>query len=150
MSGKFALSMTLVAILVSISFASFKVQTVEASGTIYIRADGSIDPPTAPISTVDNVTYILTGNITSDADGIVIERNNTIVDGAGYTLQSSATGTGIDLSGRENVTVQNTQIKAFGYGILLGSSSNNSISGNTITNNSWGGIGLDASSKRAR
>jgi hypothetical protein len=38
---------------------SFEVQGVEASGTIYIRADGSIDPPTAPITTANNVTYTL-------------------------------------------------------------------------------------------
>jgi len=32
------------------------IETVKASGTIYIRADGSIDPPTANITTTDNVT----------------------------------------------------------------------------------------------
>jgi len=35
-------------ILVSMLTLAFNVQPVEASGTIYIRADGSIDPPTAP------------------------------------------------------------------------------------------------------
>ena len=29
---------------------AFNIQPVRASGTIYIRADGSIDPPTAPVS----------------------------------------------------------------------------------------------------
>ena len=56
-------------------------------GTIYIRADGSIDPPDAPIITYDNVTYTLTDNITSSADGIVVERDNIILDGGGYTVQ---------------------------------------------------------------
>jgi len=115
---------------------SFEVQRVEASGTIYIRADGSIDPSTALISTVDNVTYILTGNITSEADGIVIERDNTVLDGAGYTLQR--TDKGISLSGRSNVTIKNTNIKDLGVGIWLDGSSNNSIVGNNITNNSYG------------
>jgi hypothetical protein len=59
----------------------FNVQTVRASGTVYIRADGSIDPPSAPIYTPDNVTYFLNGSITSDADGIVIERDNIVIDG---------------------------------------------------------------------
>jgi len=58
--------------------AAPKADTVQALGTIYIRADGSIDPPTAPITTVDNVTYTLTGNI---YDSIVVERNNTVIDG---------------------------------------------------------------------
>jgi hypothetical protein len=55
-SSKFASSIALMIILASIAFTVFKVQGVEAYGTIYIRADGSIDPPTAPISTIDNVT----------------------------------------------------------------------------------------------
>lgn len=54
-------------LLTGILALTFNVQPVEASGTIYIRADGSIDPPDAPVITLDNVTYTLTGNITSDA-----------------------------------------------------------------------------------
>ena len=30
---------------------------------IYIHADGSIDPPTSLVSSTDNITYTLTGNI---------------------------------------------------------------------------------------
>ena len=72
---------------------AFNVQPVRASATIYIRADGSIDPPTAPIYTADNITYTLTGNITADADGIVIERDNVVWEGAGYTVQGTGSGT---------------------------------------------------------
>jgi len=113
----------------------FNIQTVEASGTIYIRADGSIDPPDAPISTVDNVTYTLTGNITSDADGIVVERSNITIDGDGYTLQ----GTGVDeskgiyLFGIDNVTIKNANIKWFYDGVCLHHSSFISLFGNNIT-----------------
>ena len=118
------------------------------TGTVYIRADGSIDPPDAPVITYDNVTYILTDNITSSGNGIVVQRDNIIIDGAGYTLEGTgAEGSkGIDLSGRTNVTVQNTQIKNFTYGIWLYSSSNNSIVGNNITANGWYGIKLLSSS----
>jgi parallel beta-helix repeat protein len=114
------------------------IQPVVATGTIYVRADGSIDPPDAPISTVDNVTYTLTGNITSDVHGIVVERSNIIVDGAGYTVQGTGSGTGIDLTGRSNVTIKNTEITTFFYGIRLVYSSNNTISGNNIANNDYG------------
>jgi len=31
--------------------------------------------------TVDNVTYTLTDNISNSADGIVVERNNIVIDG---------------------------------------------------------------------
>jgi parallel beta-helix repeat protein len=120
---------------------SIEVQRVEASGTIYIRADGSIDPPTAPISTVDNVTYTFTGDIN---DSIVIERDKIVVDGSGYTVQGTNASytTGIDLTGRSNVTIQNAYIKNFSYGILLDSSANNSINSNNITNNFWYGINI--------
>jgi parallel beta-helix repeat protein len=120
----------------------------ESSGTIYIRADGSIDPPTAPISTVDNATYVLTGNITTDADGIVIERNNIIIDGAGYTIQGTGVYPykGIDLSGRSNVTIENMEIVMFESGISLYSSSNIYISENNITANEGYGIYLYGSS----
>jgi len=113
---------------------AFYIQTVEASGTIYIRADGSIDPSTAPIHR-DGDSYTLIGNIN---DSIVIQKNHILIDGAGYTVQGIGNGTGIKLDGRSKVTIKNVKIKAFNSGIGLYSSSNNSISGNNITNNSYG------------
>ena len=131
----------LVILLTSMLYSAFKIVPVGAVGTIYIRADGSIDPPDAPISTVDNVTYFLTGSITSDADGIVIERNNIILDGASHTVQGTgASSIGAKLTGRSNVTIENITTKAFEWGIGLDSSSNNSISGNNITTNNVEGI----------
>jgi parallel beta-helix repeat protein len=125
---------------------AFNIQPVKANGSIYIRADGSIDPPDAPISTLDNVTYILTGNITSDGDGVVVERSNIIIDGAGYTLQGTErSGTGISLSGRNNIAIKNANIKGFNTGIRLNSSSKNSIFENNITGN-WIGVRLVYSS----
>ena len=47
--------------------------------------NGSIDPVGAPIQRNGNI-YTLTGNITSSADGIVVQRDNIIIDGAGYTV----------------------------------------------------------------
>ena len=116
---------------------TFKAQTVKASGTIYIRADGSVDPPTVPISTVDNVTYTFTDNL---YDSIVVERDNIVIDGTGYTLQGTGSGRGIDLSARNNITVKNMGIKSFAQGIYLYGSSNNHISGNNITANNDNGI----------
>jgi parallel beta-helix repeat protein len=113
------------------------------SGSIYIRSDGSIDPPTAPIATVDNITYTFTGNVNESISmlAIVVERDSIVVDGQGYTVQGtgSGTGTGITLSERNNVTIKNMTIKTFGIGIYVcNSSSHNSFSGNNITANSYG------------
>jgi len=125
----------LVILLTSMLYLAFKIMPAEAAGTIYIRADGSIDPPTAPISR-DGDTYTFTGNVSNGA--IVVERDNVVVDGASYTLQGTGSGTGIVISGRSNVTIRSVTIKAFHYAIWLESSSNSSISGNTITNNEDG------------
>ena len=65
---------------------AFKVQPADASETIYIRADGSIDPDTALIQRDGNI-YTFADNIYYDE--IVVERDNIVVDGAGYTLQGS-------------------------------------------------------------
>jgi parallel beta-helix repeat protein len=112
--------------------------------TVYIRADGSVDPDLAPITSVDNITYTLTDNIVADipekSSGIVVERENIVIDGGGYTLEGTEAyaSKGIDLTGRGNVTIKNMEIKAFSCGIRLDGCSNSIISGNIITNNTRG------------
>ena len=114
------------------------IEIVYASGTIYIRAEGSIEG-TSKIQREGNV-YTFTGDI---SDSLVVERDNIVVDGAGHVLEGTETeegGTekGIDLTGRSNVTIENMEIKAFDQGIRLWSSFNNTISGNNITMNTMG------------
>jgi len=111
------------------------VPLVGGSGTIYIRADGSIDPPTAPISSVDNVTYTFTDNI---YDEIVVERNNTIIDGKGYMLQGS--GVGFYLSVLSNVTIKNTNVIGFSPAVALISSFNCTLIESNITSSSGAGV----------
>lgn len=127
--------------------SAFKVQPAKAEETIYIRANGTIDPPTASISTADNFTYTLTGNIVSSGNGIIVERNNIIIDGNGDSLQGAGSGKGIGLTGNENVTIKNTKIKNYYYGVMLFSSSNyNIVFGNNLTANTGFGILLQHSS----
>jgi parallel beta-helix repeat protein len=108
-----------------------------AEESIYIRADGSIEG-TTDISTVDNVTYTFTDNIFNQS--IVVERDNIVIDGAGYALQGTGAdySKGIDLTGRSNVTIKNMNIRAFYFGIYLSGSSGNNVSGSNMTNNSYG------------
>ena len=124
---------------ISMLSSAFIIQPAKSEwiGTVYIRADGRIDPPDAPITTIDNVTYTLINNITSSGDGIVIERDNIILDGANYTVQGTRAHPykGVNLNGRENVTIKNLNIKKYYYGIYLWHSYNNRISGNNVANN---------------
>jgi len=115
----------------------------QSSGTIYIRSDGSVDPDTAPIQ-IDGNIYTFTDNINIDSGdcGIQVDRDNIVIDGAGFTLQGTAAyiSRGIDLSGRSNVTIKNMEIRNFMDGIYLVASSNNTITGNYITANTDSGI----------
>jgi len=159
---KKAVLLAFVLVLLSTAVVVGFVRPAVAEETIYIRADGSIEG-TTHISTVDNVTYTFTDNIFDQS--IVVERDNIMIDGAGYTLQGTGANysTGIYLSGRSNLTIKNTNIKNFDYGIVFSEypsytitiagnnitannrvgiavyySSNNSIRGNNITNNGDG------------
>ena len=157
---------------------AFNIQPVKAvEPTIYIRDDGSVDPPTAPIRR-DGDLYTLTGNIFYDIAyerdyHIGVWRDNIVIDGAGFTLQGPYTGCGIGiyLQDRNNVTIKNMGIKWFSDGIHLSSSSlniivsenkiiycdtgiridhssYNTIFGNNITNNYYG-IRLRGSSRNS-
>jgi parallel beta-helix repeat protein len=107
------------------------------TGMIFIRSNGSIDPPTSNITSLDNVTYTFTGNIKSQ---VTIERSNITVDGSGNTLQGDGSGNGFYWTNLDNVTVKNTTIDNFAVGIYLNSSSNNSLIGNKITANELYGL----------
>jgi parallel beta-helix repeat protein len=124
------------------------VRPVTAQGTIYIRPDGSVDPKTAPIQRVGD-TYTFTGDIYSpfvlDKSAIAVERDNIVLDGAGYSLQGVGNGMGINVTSKSNATIENLEIKKFAVGIVIWESSNNAIFGNTMAQNDVG-IGLWQSS----
>ena len=101
--------MVILLILSALTLA-FIVYAAEADGTVYIRADGSIDPPTTPIITIDYVTYSLTGNVYGS---VVLERDSIVIDGSGYAIEGNGTGIGITLSSRTNVTIRNVKVKHF-------------------------------------
>jgi parallel beta-helix repeat protein len=121
-------------------------RSVEAwNGTVYIRADGYIDPSDAPIQRYGDI-YTLAGDITSDADGLIIERNNMTLNGEGHTIQGQGEGNGISIFGLTNVTITNVKIEMHSSGIRLSDSSYINISKSTIANNSIAGISVAGSS----
>jgi parallel beta-helix repeat protein len=126
MEKKTASSIMLTLLLTSMLTLAFNIQPAKASGTIYIRADGSIEPPSTPISSVDNVTYTFSNNI---SDSIVIERDNILVDGMGYVLRlpEPSNTRGISVSGRNNVTIKNVRYANLSFGVYLENCSNCTI-----------------------
>jgi parallel beta-helix repeat protein len=112
--------------------------------TIYIRADGSIDPSGAPILRNGDI-YTLTGNITSDGDGIMVEKDDVALDGAGYSVTGSGSGKGASLIDRRKVTIRDMTISNFFVGIFLISSNDSVLLGNDLVNNSGIGVWLTSS-----
>ena len=106
---------------------------VKASGTFYIRADGSVEG-------TDNIQ--LTGNVYSFTDNIngsiVVEKDNIVIDGTNFTLQGDGSEAGIILAHQNNVTVKNVQIMDFNTGIGLYVADHNSFSRNLLVNNKAG------------
>jgi parallel beta-helix repeat protein len=153
--------MMLAFLLVGILVSAYNVRPVRAQfyAAVTINSDGSISPYSAPISTVDNITYTLTGNINCpfQGDGLDVERSNIVVDGNGYTiLGNQSSGDGIILVNVNNTTVKNMKIEGFeangiqdcGYVKLTDQSTQSFSSNDTIIDNcvtATEGAGIDVS-----
>lgn len=141
MKIKFSRSFSIL-LVVLLSFSSLAVLNVKAQDfeRIYIKADGTIKG-TNKIQQIGN-TYHFSNDINGS---LVIRRDNIIIDGNNYRLQSLSLS-GIYLSERENVTIKNLQITTQSYGIEVSSSSHNNIESNDVISNSKDGIFLKDSS----
>jgi parallel beta-helix repeat protein len=137
-----AVIMLLALLLASIITLGGYTEPVEAEGvkTIYIRADGTIEPPNVNITTSDRVKYTFNG---TNYLPIVIERSNITLDGNGFAVQGKKDygSIGINLYNLNNVTIANVTIRDFGHGIKLNETSNIKILRSTFNNmlyNLWG------------
>ena len=119
-----------VILVVALGFAS-RVWKAHAGSTIFIRADGSIEPLNANITSSNNVTYLFTDD---NHDSLIVEKDNIVVDGLGHRLEGGGSGNGIRLSDRINVTIKNVDIRRFDFGINVYNSSYIEILGNIIYN----------------
>ena len=118
---------------------------------IYINPDGTLFPEAASnIIKSDGNVYTFTSNISNT---ILIERNNTILDGAGFTLEGPGNGAAIMIL-TNNATVKNIRMISWNVGVhaesnegsiienyimanvsMLIRGSNFTISGNYLINN---------------
>jgi len=100
--------------------------------SIFIRADGSVDPSTAPIKRNGN-TYILTGDVYNKS--IIVERDGVTIDGNGHAIQgfNIPLSKGMDLTARKHIIIEGLKIANFYFGILLNDSQSNIIRENTIS-----------------
>lgn len=118
--------------------------------------DGSITPPTTCgcIGATQNFTCgdtitescALTCNLKSNGTCFTIVANDITIDGAGHSITGNYIGSGIDVTGGNNVTIRNCTIYNFTDGIHLENSNNNKIINNTANNNQQHGIFIDGTS----
>jgi parallel beta-helix repeat protein len=122
--------------------SNIKPTKAEWTGTVYIRADGRIDPPDAPIKNLNGI-YIFTSYIFGS---LVVQRDNIVIDGTGYFLRGGDGGRGVDITRRSNVTVKNIEVAFFSYGFYIDGSVGINIYGCDISQNSEYAIVLKDSS----
>jgi parallel beta-helix repeat protein len=96
---------------------------------VYIRPDGTVDPATTPIERFGNV-YVFADNLLNHT--LEVQRDNIVVDGAGFTLKGVDVNAGVTLSGRKNVTIKNLDIRNYVMSVWLHQSTNNIISDNRM------------------
>lgn len=112
---------------------------------IYIRNDGSVEPPTAPIERTGNL-YKLTDNIVLYT--IEIQRDNIVLDGAGHTIQGNASrikgyddgNNGVIVTGRNNVTITRLNLEQGDTGVRISNSSHVTVVDNSFFNGTKRGV----------
>ena len=121
----------------------------QSGETVYINADGSVSPASAPINSLDNVTYVLVGDM---SEGITVQRSNIVIDGDGHTLTPTpSTSYGFNLTNVDNVTITNGAIAGpdkyppsplgsapATVGFLFVNTNDSQILNNNISGNSYG------------
>jgi parallel beta-helix repeat protein len=122
MRNSFTLLLVLVFLAASCTIVAKPVKA-QYQGDITIKADGSVNPSTAPIERF-GASYILTSNV---AGNIAVKTNNIVFDGNGHTIS------GFQMYSVKNETIRNFIIAGGYIGIALGDVSNVTITNNTIT-----------------
>ncbi|UCH89332.1 MAG: right-handed parallel beta-helix repeat-containing protein [Thermoplasmata archaeon] len=128
----------MVLILIAVVFTAIPTNiSAAAPPIIYINADGTISPPSAPISKVGDV-YTLT----ADANNrIYIRKSGIRLDGDGYTLYGGTyEGHGNNIRDCNSVIVEDITVKEFYFGIYIYESDSNTIRFCKVEDNKWDGI----------
>ncbi|MGD2066976.1 MAG: right-handed parallel beta-helix repeat-containing protein, partial [Candidatus Bathyarchaeota archaeon] len=129
-------------LLISVVVSLPQIKTVKAAPvTIYIKEDGSIVGTDKIRQYGDTYRFIEDVNSGDSPYGISIERDNIVVDGAGYTLQGNFNtcqpNSGVSIYGvhirASHITLRNLNIENYRDGIQQYSVSNNHFADNSIT-----------------
>jgi len=78
--------------------------------------------------------FTLDQNASANGSAIIIGADNITLDCAGFTLTGNGSGTGVNATGRNNITIRNCVIVNFNQDILLSSTNNSFVANNTLFN----------------
>jgi parallel beta-helix repeat protein len=110
---------------------------------VYIRSDGSVDPPSLPILHSGNA-YTFTADIANLT--VEIQMSSINVDGAGHILNGGGLGQGIVLANLTDVSVSNFVLTNLNEGVNVASCTNITLSGITVLQSETG-VSMYASSR---
>lgn len=131
----------LIVLLTGILCISFASSAMAFTYTITADATGG---DCTSIGTWDyaSLTCTLTENVSTTGNAINIASDNITLDGSGYTVSGPGPRAlyfkGINIDGRQGVTVSNLTVSNFFYSIYLQNSSYNTITNNFISYNTQG------------
>ena len=127
--------------LVNFSAANFFPDPGPDLPRIYIRANGNVEPATAPIEKAGNI-YRFTSNIALQT--IVIQRDNIVLDGSNYLIEGNKSwmglaprwgdsgNNGVIISAQNNINITNLNIEKFTAGVRITGSSHINIVSNSF------------------
>ncbi len=123
-------------ILIATITSSWPTQAIyQNTSSVVINEDGSVTPTSAPV-TRNGDTYTLTDDIyipASTNEGIIIEKNDITLDGAGHKIRGHGESSSIFLENRSGVTIRNVLLENFYWGIELQNSTKCIVSNSNLT-----------------
>ncbi|MBT3282275.1 MAG: hypothetical protein HN374_04840, partial [Cryomorphaceae bacterium] len=122
---------------------TFTAHVVDVAGNVNSTEERTVT--TGVVACGDTVTsdVNLFENLSCTGGGLIAGSDNLVIDCKGYTIDGDGVGSdkGIDINGRNNITVQNCSITDFYIGVEIRGWSNNSvIYNNSVLSSSWYGI----------
>ena len=78
-------------------------------------------------------------------NGITIGANNIVLDCAGHSMTGPGSGYGVELRNKNGVTIKNCNISGFYFGLVIVSSSFNTLLDNSASSNTENGIYISSS-----
>jgi hypothetical protein len=133
------LALLLVALLIASSSMGTSIKSTFAeyskTDSIIIHSDGTVTPSSAPIVLNGN-TYVVNDDIfipRTTNYGIIIEKDNIVLDGAGHKLRGHGQSSAILLEGRVGVTITGFRLDNFYWGLEMQNSAHCIITRNNLT-----------------